>query len=153
MTPIAQPMNGVPRTLRRRTGSGFPAHTRAAASAFLTQSPTSASPHADVSARSVSGCNRRGYHGMPVLVITVRNMKHVINPGDKYEGSLSSLKCARRPRTGNATGPRCAGAIAGKRPPARHLPLSQATRGRADARAETEIRAEALPGLEGSVKG
>src|SRR5579859_3435934 len=43
MTPIARSMHGVPRTLRRRTGSGFPAPTRAAASVFLTQAATSAS--------------------------------------------------------------------------------------------------------------
>src|SRR6516225_3430523 len=34
--------------------------------------------------RAVYPLNRRGSTGMPVLTITVRIMKHVINPGDKY---------------------------------------------------------------------
>src|SRR5215831_11589211 len=35
--------------------------------------------------------NRRGSQGMPVLTITVRIMKHLINPGDKY-GRLTVIR-------------------------------------------------------------
>src|SRR5262245_11116707 len=39
--------------------------------------------------------NRRGSNGMPVLAITVRIMKHVINPGDKY-GRLTVIAEAQK---------------------------------------------------------
>ena len=55
---------------------------------------------------------RRGLRGMPTARVTVRIMKHAVNPGENTGTSLSFGKCGRSLPAGEVTGQSYAGATA-----------------------------------------